>query len=43
MSRSDDLATRFAAHLGDEVPVDDSYGQLTADVSADRWVEGKWN
>jgi len=39
VSRADDLAARFAARLGDEVPVDDSYGQLTADVSADRWVD----
>lgn len=39
MSGADELAARFAAHLGDEVPVEDAYGQLTVDVPAARWVE----
>jgi NADH-quinone oxidoreductase subunit C len=39
VSGADELAATFAAHLGDEVPVEDAFGQLTVDVPAARWVD----
>jgi NADH-quinone oxidoreductase subunit C len=39
VSRAEELAARLTAQLGDEVAVDDSYGQLTAVVPAGRWVD----
>jgi NADH-quinone oxidoreductase subunit C len=39
VSGADELAAGFAAHLVDEVSVEDAYGQLTVDVPAARWVD----